>query len=86
MDAAQQQQAQQQMQMQMQMQIAQQQQQFHAQQQPMAVHGYQPQRDGAGATANQTTALISDLNLVAEAAKRAQVACLMRDMDEMELA
>ncbi|KAM0719565.1 hypothetical protein Q7P37_003695 [Cladosporium fusiforme] len=45
---------------------------------------YNGQRgDGGGAPA--TTPFLQDFNLVAEAAKRAQMACLMRDMGDVEL-
>lgn len=40
---------------------------------------------GNGAGAPETAPFLQDFNLVAEAAKRAQTACLMRDFDEMEL-
>lgn len=40
---------------------------------------------GNGAGAPETAHFLQDFNLVAEAAKRAQTACLMRDFDEMEL-
>ena len=40
---------------------------------------------GNGAGAPETAPFLQDFNLVAEAAKRAQTACLMRDFEEMEL-
>lgn len=40
---------------------------------------------GNGNGAPETAPFLQDFNLVAEAAKRAQTACLMRDFDEMEL-
>ncbi|OQN95641.1 hypothetical protein B0A48_18240 [Cryoendolithus antarcticus] len=40
---------------------------------------------GNGAGAPETTPFLKDFNLVAEAAKRAQMACLMRDMGDVEL-
>ncbi|KAF1836286.1 hypothetical protein BDW02DRAFT_456000, partial [Decorospora gaudefroyi] len=46
---------------------------------------YQPNRTGAGQTAAETTNYLNQAALLAEAAKRAQVACVMRDLDGMEL-
>lgn len=46
---------------------------------------YQPNRNGAGQTAQETMAYLNEYNLVAEAAKRAQMAVLMRDMEGVEL-
>lgn len=46
---------------------------------------YQPDRSGAGATAQETARYISDYGLVAEAAKRAQMAVLTRDLEGVEL-
>lgn len=46
---------------------------------------YAPQRQGAGQTAPETANLLSQYNLVAEAAKRAQMAVLMRDMEGMDM-
>merc|ERR1712080_205480 len=40
---------------------------------------------GNGAGAPETAPFLQDFNLVAEAAKRAQMACLMRDFGEVEL-
>jgi hypothetical protein len=40
---------------------------------------------GNGNGAPETAPFLQDFNLVAEAAKRAQTACMMRDFDEMEL-
>ncbi|KAF2740149.1 hypothetical protein EJ04DRAFT_518940 [Polyplosphaeria fusca] len=50
-----------------------------------ATHHYQPNRDGAGRTAAETNNYIDQFALVAEAAKRAQMAVLMRDVEGMEL-
>jgi len=77
---------QQQQQPQQHMQMAQQQQSSGAQHQQRTVQEYQQAGESAESRAPQTTALMGDFNLVAEAAKRAQVACLMRDLDEMDLA
>jgi hypothetical protein len=46
---------------------------------------YRPNRDGAGQTAAETTNYLSQMALLNEAAKRAQMACVMRDIGEMEL-
>lgn len=46
---------------------------------------YQPNRAGAGQTAAETTNFLAQTSLLAEAAKRAQMACVMRDLDGMEL-
>jgi hypothetical protein len=46
---------------------------------------YQPSRSGAGQTAAETTNYLNQAALLAEAAKRAQMACVMRDLDGMEL-
>ena len=46
---------------------------------------YQPNRNGAGQTAAETTNYLNQAALLAEAAKRAQMACVMRDLDGMEL-
>jgi hypothetical protein len=46
---------------------------------------YQPNRSGAGQTAAETTNYLNQAALLAEAAKRAQLACVMRDLDGMEL-
>lgn len=40
---------------------------------------------GDGGGTPETAPFLKDFNLVAEAAKRAQMACLMRDMGEVEL-
>jgi hypothetical protein len=67
----------------------QQQQQPHNQQQEqqksMSGYHYQPDRAGAGQTAPETARYLGDFGLVAEAAKRAQMAVLMRDMEGVEL-
>ena len=46
---------------------------------------YAPERNNAGSTAQETRTYIDNLALVAEAAKRAQMAVLMRDIDGMDL-
>ena len=46
---------------------------------------YQPNRDGAGRTAAETQNYLNQAALLAEAAKRAQLAVVMRDLDSMEL-
>lgn len=46
---------------------------------------YQPNRQGAGQTAAETARYLDQAALLAEAAKRAQMACVMRDIGEMEL-
>ena len=48
-------------------------------------YSYQPDRSGAGATAQETARYISDYGLVAEAAKRAEMAVLMRDLEGVDL-
>jgi hypothetical protein len=50
-----------------------------------SAYQYQPNRDGAGRTAAETTNYLDQYALVAEAAKRAQMAVLMRDVEGMEL-
>lgn len=86
--AAQQQQLQlQQLQQAQQQQIQMQQQQYmynQQQQYPQSYNPMQGQTGGAGAVP-ETAPFLKDFNLIAEAAKRAQLACLMRDMDDMEL-
>ncbi|KAL6708558.1 hypothetical protein ACN47E_002539 [Coniothyrium glycines] len=62
---------------------AQQQRRLQAQRHPS--FEYQPSRQGAGATAAETTQYLNQAALLAEAAKRAQMACVMRDLDGMEL-
>jgi hypothetical protein len=52
--------------------------------QPSSYH-YSPDRAGAGATAQETSTFIGNYALVAEAAKRAQMAVLMREMEGVEL-
>jgi hypothetical protein len=49
-----------------------------------AGYNYQPDRTNAGHTAAETGQFLRDYNLVAEAAKRAQMAVLARDLDAME--
>ncbi|KAK8154554.1 hypothetical protein IWX90DRAFT_489978 [Phyllosticta citrichinensis] len=46
---------------------------------------YNPNREGAGRTTQETAAFLNEYSLVAEAAKRAQMAVLMRDMEAVEL-
>ncbi|ORY13184.1 hypothetical protein BCR34DRAFT_453673, partial [Clohesyomyces aquaticus] len=53
-------------------------------QQPGSYH-YQPNREGAGRTAAETNNYLNDFALLAEAAKRAQMAVVMRDIEGMEL-
>lgn len=63
-------------------------QQSQPQRQPVQRHSsfeYQPNRDGAGATASETTNYLNQAALLAEAAKRAQMAVVMRDIEGMEL-
>ncbi|KAF2140523.1 uncharacterized protein K452DRAFT_288604, partial [Aplosporella prunicola CBS 121167] len=84
----QQQQQQQRQQQQQQYQLQQQQQQLGQQPQAqphMQSYDYRPNREGAGSTAPETMSLLKDYNLVAEAAKRAQMAVLMRDLEGVEL-
>ncbi|KAF2643927.1 hypothetical protein P280DRAFT_514910 [Massarina eburnea CBS 473.64] len=64
------------------------QQQQSAQQQQRAQSpqfGYQPSRQGAGSNNSETANYLSQAALLAEAAKRAQMAVVMRDLDSMEL-
>ena len=51
----------------------------------MQNYTYAPERSNAGATAQETRNYIDQFALVAEAAKRAQMAVLMRDMEGVEL-
>ncbi|KAF2278795.1 uncharacterized protein EI97DRAFT_219677 [Westerdykella ornata] len=46
---------------------------------------YQPDRQNAGQTAAETNSYLSQAALLAEAAKRAQMAVVMRDIEGMEL-
>ncbi|KAF2015060.1 hypothetical protein BU24DRAFT_227753 [Aaosphaeria arxii CBS 175.79] len=48
-------------------------------------YSYQPNRQGAGQTAAETTNFLNQTGLLAEAAKRAQMAVVMRDIEGMEL-
>ncbi|KAH7132166.1 hypothetical protein B0J11DRAFT_503343 [Dendryphion nanum] len=48
-------------------------------------YSYQPNRDGAGRTAAETNSFLDQAALLAEAAKRAQMAVVMRDIEGMEL-
>lgn len=66
------------------------QQQQSQQQHPMQLqrhpsYEYQPNRQGAGATQNETAAYLNSAALLAEAAKRASIQVVMRDIEEMEL-
>jgi len=61
------------------------QQQFSASEQRQATYDYRPNREGAGRTNGETKNLLSEYALIAEAAKRAQMAVLMRDMEGVEL-
>jgi len=66
----------------------QEQQQARSQMQPLQRYPsfeYQPSREGAGRTAAETTNYLNQAALLAEAAKRAQLAVVMRDLDSMEL-
>lgn len=62
-------------------------QQQHAQQQQQRcpIYDYTPNREGAGRTASETADYLNQAALLAEAAKRAQMAVVMRDLDGMEL-
>ena len=79
----QQRQEQQQMQMQMQQQQSQQEEEAYMRQrqQSFDFQGQRAMQSGEPATAP----FLQDFSLLAEAAKRAQMACLMRDIDDMEL-
>ncbi|KAF2798290.1 hypothetical protein K505DRAFT_357654 [Melanomma pulvis-pyrius CBS 109.77] len=46
---------------------------------------YQSNRQGAGSTAAETNNYLNEYALLAEAAKRAQIAVVMRDIEGMEL-
>ena len=64
------------------------QQQVQQQMEPLQRHPtleYQPNREGAGRTATETANYLNQAALLAEAAKRAQMAVVMRDLDGMEL-
>ncbi|KAF2817708.1 uncharacterized protein BDZ99DRAFT_366883, partial [Mytilinidion resinicola] len=63
----------------------QQQQPQYAAEQRQSSFDYRPNRDGAGRTNGETKNLLSEYALVAEAAKRAQMAVLMRDLEGVEL-
>jgi hypothetical protein len=63
----------------------QQQQQQQQQQQYGGGYQFQPSRAGAGTTAAETNSYINQYALVAEAAKRAQMAILERDFGGVEL-
>ncbi|ESZ91675.1 hypothetical protein SBOR_7932 [Sclerotinia borealis F-4128] len=49
---------------------------------PPAPAQQEPQRS---TSQDETSPFLKDLTLVAEAAKRAQMACLMRDLDDCEM-
>jgi len=51
----------------------------------MMAASWQPDRAYAGTTKEETNAYIMEYGLLAEAAKRAQMACLERDLDGIEL-
>ncbi|KAF2238108.1 hypothetical protein EV356DRAFT_564300 [Viridothelium virens] len=69
-----------------QQQVQSQQLQQQQQQQPAVQRNpYQGQRGGQDGGAPTTSPFLQDFTLVAEAAKRAQMACLMRDMEGCEL-
>lgn len=53
--------------------------------QPPQQYSYQPNREGAGRTAAETNRYLDHSALLAEAAKRAQMAVVMRDIEGMEL-
>lgn len=67
-----------------QQQQSQQPQQQQSQQQSSDYH-YSPDRSASGSTAQETSTFIGNYALVAEAAKRAQMAVLMREMEGVEL-
>jgi hypothetical protein len=46
---------------------------------------YRPDRSGAGRTAAETGQFLREYSLLAEAAKRAQMAVLARDLESMEM-
>jgi len=48
-------------------------------------YDYRPNREGEGRTAAETNNFLNSSALLAEAAKRAQMGIVMRDMDDMEL-
>lgn len=55
---------------------------------PQEIHTgftYVPNRDNAGSTNPETAKMLHDYSLLAEAAKRAQVACMIRDLDAMDM-
>ena len=79
------QQYQQQQQQQQQPQYAQQALQQQQQQNHPFASGYQPNRGSAGRTAAETGQFLSNYSLVAEAARRAQMAVLARDLESMEM-
>lgn len=56
-----------------------------APQQMQTGFNYVPERGNAGSTNPETVGYLRDYNLVAEAAKRAQVACMIRDLDAMDM-
>jgi hypothetical protein len=54
-------------------------------QQQMVNYNYRPDRSGAGETAQETNSYINQYALVAEAARRAQMAVLERELEGIEL-
>jgi hypothetical protein len=48
-------------------------------------HQYCPDRSSSGATAQETNSHLHQYSLIAEAAKRAQLALLEREMEGMEM-
>jgi len=60
-------------------------QQHHQTQTDAGNYTYQPDRKGSGATAGETNSYINQYALVAEAAKRAQMAVLERDFGGVDL-
>jgi len=50
-----------------------------------AGNAFQNTNNGGAGNATETAPFLKDFSLLAEAAKRAQMACLMRDMGEVEL-
>jgi len=60
-------------------------QQYSAAEQRQSPYDYRPNREGAGRTNGETKNLLSQYALLEEAAKRAQMAVLMRDMEGVQL-
>ena len=57
----------------------------HQTQQGQGHEDYRPNREGAGRTATETNNFLMAEALLAEAAKRAQMHVVMRDIEGMEL-